>query len=176
MKALVLADYDWGIAKKGRPPYHLKEDLQRFKEQTTGGVVVMGRKTLESLPGGKPLKDRTNIVLSRNKDYKVEGAIVLNSIDELKEELKKYDDDSTFIIGGEEIYKALISECSDVIVTWAHSVADCDQFFPNLFDMEEEWIEWGAEVGEPIYDEVEDVHYEYIIFCNRKFYNEEELL
>ena len=176
MKALVLVDYEWGLAKKGRLPFHLKEDLRRFREVTINGTIVMGRKTLESFPDGKPLPNRTNIVLSRDKNYKVEGAIVVNSIEELKEELLKHDDDSTYLVGGEAIYKELLNECSDVIVTWVHKTVGCDQFFPNLFNMDYEWIEWGAEVGDPLYDEVEDVHYEYIIFCNRKFYNEEELI
>ena len=176
MKALVLTDYEFGIAKKGRLPFHIKEDLKRFKEATTNGVIVMGRKTLESFPDGKPLPNRTNIVLSRDKDYKVDGAIVVNSIEELKEELLKYDDDSTYLVGGECIYKELLDECSDVIVTWVHKTVGCDQFIPNLYDMEDKWIEWGAEVGDPLYDEVEDVYYEYVIFCNRKFYEEDELI
>ena len=92
-------------------------DMKFFRETTTGKVVVMGRKTLESFPNGLPLKNRTNIVLTHNKNYDGKGAIVVNSMEELREELKKYNSEDIYVIGGEQIYKALVDDCDVAHIT-----------------------------------------------------------
>ena len=90
MKIIVAADKNWGIGKDNKLLVSIPADMKMFRQETTGKVCVMGRKTLESFPGGLPLKNRINIVLTRNENYKVKDAIIVHSIEELMEELKKY--------------------------------------------------------------------------------------
>ena len=97
MKLIAAVDKNWAIGKNNQLLVRIPMDQKFFRETTTGKVVVMGRKTLESFPNSKPLKNRTNIVLTHNKDYKVEGAVVVHSLDELHEELKKYPTDDIYI-------------------------------------------------------------------------------
>ena len=92
----------------------------------------MGRKTLESFPNGLPLKNRTNIVLTRKQEYKVKDAIVAHSKAELDIELKKYDSDDIYIIGGESIYRMLLDECDTAYVTKIDYAYEADTYFPNL--------------------------------------------
>ena len=81
MKFIAAVDSKWGIGKNGRLLIRISEDQRNFRETTMGHVVVLGRKTLEEFPGGRPLKGRTNIILSRNRDYSVDGAVVVHSLD-----------------------------------------------------------------------------------------------
>ncbi|NLP30217.1 MAG: dihydrofolate reductase [Clostridiales bacterium] len=137
MKAIVVVDKNWGIGKDGKLLVHLPGDLKYFKEKTLGKVVVMGRTTLESLPGGEPLKDRINIVLSR-KLCDQDGCTLLSSIDSLFEELENYDLDDVFVIGGESIYRELLDHCGTLYVTKICEEFEADKFFPNL-DESDEW-------------------------------------
>ena len=89
MKAILSADKNWGIGYQNKLLVSIPSDMKFFRETTTGNVVVMGRKTLESFPNGLPLKNRTNIVLTGNRDYQVKDAVIVHSQDELLEELKK---------------------------------------------------------------------------------------
>ena len=113
--------------------------MKFFRQTTTGKVVVMGRKTLESFPNGMPLKNRTNIVLTGNKGYHVKDAVIVHSKEELLEELKKYDTDDVYVIGGESIYRMLLPYCSTVYVTKIDQAFQADTFFPNLDEMDE-WV------------------------------------
>ena len=108
MNLIAAVDENWAIGKNNQLLVRIPADQKFFREMTTGRVVVMGRKTLESFPNGQPLKNRTNIVLTHNKDYAVKDAVVVHSMDELHEELKKYDSDDVFVIGGEKIYEQLL--------------------------------------------------------------------
>src|SRR5699024_5597949 len=110
-----------------------------FRQTTTGKVVVMGRKTLESFPNGMPLKNRTNIVLSGNQNYQVKDAVVVHSEDELMEELEKYDTDDIFVIGGESVYRMMLPHCDTVYVTKIDRAFQADTFFPDLDEMDE-WV------------------------------------
>ena len=138
MQAIVAADKNWGIGKKNRLLVSIPSDMKFFREKTTGKVVVMGRKTLESFPSGRPLKNRTNIVLTKNKDYAVKDAVIVHSEEELKEELKKYKEEEIFVIGGESVYRMLLPLCSAVYVTRIEQEFEADTFFPNL-DEKKEW-------------------------------------
>ena len=91
MKAILSADKNWGIGYQNKLLVSIPSDMKFFRETTTGNVVVMGRKTLESFPNGLPLKNRINIVLTGNPDYQVKDAVIVHSQDELMDELKKYD-------------------------------------------------------------------------------------
>ena len=90
MNLIVNVDQNWAIGDKGKLLVSIPEDMKFFRSETSGKVVVLGRKTLDTFPGGQPLKNRTNIILSHNPDYKVKGAIVCHSVEEVLEELKKY--------------------------------------------------------------------------------------
>ncbi len=132
MKMILSADRNWAIGKDNKLLVQIPADMKMFREKTTGKAVVMGRKTLESFPNGLPLKNRTNIVLTRKQEYKVKDAIVVNSKAELDKELKKYDSDDIYIIGGESIYRMLLDECDTAYVTKIDYAYEADTYFPNL--------------------------------------------
>ena len=137
MKIIVAADENWAIGKDGGLLWHLPEDMKFFRETTTGNVVVMGRKTLESFPNGLPLKNRRNIVLSRDPGYKVKDAEVVHSREELMELLKDCDSSRVYVIGGESVYRMLLPDCDTVHVTKVDHAFEADTFFPNLDEMPE---------------------------------------
>ncbi|MBP3446870.1 MAG: dihydrofolate reductase [Clostridia bacterium] len=139
MKLIVAVDKEWNIGNKNDLLFYIPDDLKFFRSQTVEKVCVMGRKTLESFPGSKPLKNRVNIVLSRNADLEVEGATFVKDIDELKEELKKYNSDDIYVIGGETIYTLLLPMCDTAVITHIDAVADeADKKFPALSP--DEWM------------------------------------
>lgn len=146
MNLIVAVDQNWGIGKKGGLLVHLPGDLKFFKEKTLGKVVVMGRTTLESLPGQRPLPGRTNIVLSRNADYQKEGCVVIHSKEELEELREKYGEDEVFIIGGGTLYKEFLDLCEKLYVTRIFSTFGADTFFPNLDETKEFEITWESDV------------------------------
>ena len=132
MKLIVAVDKEWGIGKEGKLLTSIPNDMKFFREMTTGHVVVMGRKTLESFPGGKPLRDRVNIVLTRDPDYAKEGVTVVHDTEALKEALQPYPEDEVFVIGGETIYRQLIDACDTAYITKIDHVFDADAFFPDI--------------------------------------------
>lgn len=111
--------------------------MKFFREKTMGHVVVMGRKTLESFPNGLPLKNRVNIVLTANRSYKVKDAIIVHTKEELLEELKKYDSNELYVIGGGSIYEMLIPYCDTAYITKIDHVYAADTYFPNLDQMDD---------------------------------------
>lgn len=137
MKAILAADKNWGIGYNNHLLVSIPSDMKFFRQTTTGKVVVMGRKTLESFPNGMPLKNRTNIVLTGNQNYQVKDAIVVHSEDELMEELKKYDTDDIYVIGGESVYRMMLPYCDTAYVTKIDRAFQADTFFPNLDEMDE---------------------------------------
>ncbi|MCR5149948.1 MAG: dihydrofolate reductase [Clostridiales bacterium] len=139
MKAIVSVDKNWGIGCGSDLLFHIPGDMKFFKEKTTGNVVVMGLATFLSLPKQEPLKDRVNIVLCDNPDWKAQGVTVVHSSKELTEEIKKYDTDSVFIIGGASVYSQFVPLCSEAYITKFNAQKQADKFFPNL-DKDENWI------------------------------------
>lgn len=131
MKAILHADKEWGIGKSNSLMFKIPADMKFFKQTTTGNVVVMGSNTLKSLPGGEPLKNRVNIVLYPDGE-KRDGCTVVNSLEELFCEIKKYDGDKVFVIGGAMMYKTLLPYCDEVLVTKVDAVGGADVFFENL--------------------------------------------
>lgn len=138
MNLIVAADRNWGIGYNNSLLVQIPRDQKMFREMTTGKVVVMGRKTLESLPQKQPLQNRTNIVLTSNTQYSVKGAIVVHSIEELLDELKKYNEEDIYIMGGESIYKQMLPYCKVAHVTKIDYVYQADTYFPDL-DKDDEW-------------------------------------
>lgn len=138
MNLIVAVDSNWAIGNKGELLVRIPNDHKMFREETTGKVVVLGRKTLETFPNGLPLKNRTNIILSTNQNYKVKDAVVVHSIDELLAELKNYKSEDVYIIGGESIYKEMLPYCNVAHVTKIEHGYEADAYFPNL-DKEADW-------------------------------------
>jgi len=131
MRAILHADKEWGIGKKNGLMFSIPADMKFFRETTTGHVVVMGSNTLKSFPNGKPLKNRTNIVLYPDGE-KRDDCTIVHSLDELFEEIKKYPSDEVFVIGGAMMYKTLLPYCEEVLVTKVDAVGGADAFFENL--------------------------------------------
>ena len=139
MNLIAAVDKNWAIGLNNKLLASIPNDMKFFRETTTGHVVVMGRKTLESFPGKKPLKNRVNIVLTTNKDYDAgDNATVVHSVGELNEELKKYPSEEVFVIGGESIYRLLADECDRANITKIDREFEADAYFPNL-DEKPEW-------------------------------------
>ena len=137
MDIIVAVDEKWGIGKDGDLLQRISADMKYFRGKTTGNVLVMGRKTLGSFPQGQRLKNRVNIVITRNPSYKVKDAVVVHSVEEAIEESRKYDGD-VFVIGGESIYRAMLPYCDTALVTRIDYAYEADTWFPNL-DEDEEW-------------------------------------
>ena len=135
MNLIVAVDKNWAIGKDNKLLVSIPDDMKFFRETTTGKVVVMGRKTLESFPNSKPLPNRVNIVLTRDAKYEAKGAIIVHSKEELNEELKKYNSDDIYVIGGESIYRMMLDECDRAFVTYVDYSYDADAYFPNLDEM-----------------------------------------
>lgn len=131
MRAILHADKKWGIGKNNGLMFKIPADMQFFKNTTIGNVVVMGSNTLKSFPSGKPLKDRLNIVLYPDGEDR-EDCLIVHSLDELFTEIKKYDPEKVFVVGGMMMYKTLLPYCTEVLVTKVDAVGDADAFFENL--------------------------------------------
>lgn len=151
MNLIVAVDKNWAIGCNNRLLVSIPSDMKFFRETTMGKVVVMGRKTLESFPGGQPLKNRTNIVITSDSDYKVKDAIVVPSIEAAVEELKKYEEEDIFVIGGESIYRQMLPYCKTAYVTKIDHAYDADTFFPNLDEMED-WKLTGVTEEQTYFD------------------------
>ena len=137
MNAIVAVDNRWAIGNKGGLLVRIPMDQKFFREVTMGKVVVLGRKTLSTFPNGLPLQGRTNIILSRNQNLQVKGATVVHSREELFEELKKYNSEDIYVIGGSMVYDLLIPYCSLVHVTKIDYRYAADSYFPNLDELED---------------------------------------
>ena len=153
MNLIVAVDKNWAIGYGNKLLVSIPQDMKFFRETTSGKVVVMGRKTLESFPNGLPLKNRTNIVLTGNKNYKANGAIIVHTIEELLEEIKKYPSEEVYCIGGDSVYKQLLPYCDTAHVTKIDFAYEADSYFPNLDEMPEWKV--TAESDEQTYFDLE---------------------
>lgn len=144
MNIIVAVDKNWGIGKDGGLLTHLPQDLKYFKERTMGKVVVMGRKTLESLPKKKALPNRTNIVISSTLK-EAEGCIICKDRQELEKELAKYPTEDIFIIGGAKVYTDMIPYCTDFYLTFMDEEFDADKHIPNILANENVEKIWEGE-------------------------------
>lgn len=154
MNLIAAAALDWGIGYKGDLLAKIPEDMKYFRQKTIGNVVVMGRKTLESFPGGKPLPDRLNIVLSASqKGENAENLIWVKDLDELFETLEAYDTENVFIIGGGMVYNLMVPYCHKAYITRINKIFPADAYIFD-FDSAEDWT--LAEKGETrIYEDTE---------------------
>lgn len=134
MIAIVAVDENWGIGNRGRLLAHVPADLRRFKALTMGHPVVLGRKTLATFPGGRPLPGRDNLIMSTTMEAAPEGASVFRDLPSL---LAHAPEDS-FVIGGETVYRQLLPYCDTAYVTVLHAAFEADAFFPDL-DTDPAW-------------------------------------
>jgi dihydrofolate reductase len=162
MNLIVVVDGQWGIGCSGKLLDMIPEDMKYFKARTMGKVVVMGRKTFESLPGRRPLKERINIVLTKGSKIIDTGIIACNSLRELFFSLSKYSSDDIFVIGGEAVYKQLLPYCSKAYITKVDKIYMADTYFPNL-DKEAEW----QCIEEGILQSDQDITFKFTIYQNK---------
>lgn len=156
MNLIVAVDRNWAIGKDGDQLVYLPEDLKRFKTLTTGHPVILGRKTLATFPGGRPLKGRRNLILSRNPGFAPEGAEVFRDLPSLLAAAPA----DAFVIGGASVYAALLDRCDTAYVTKIEqSFPETDCFFPDL-DARPEWR--AAEESPELEDK--DVKFRYVTY------------
>jgi len=157
MNLYVVADANWAIGRGNELLIRIPREQKLFMEETAGKVVVMGRKTFETVHHGLAIQGRTNIVLSRNKALQIKGAIVVHSVEELLEELKKYPLEDVNIVGGESIYQQMLPYCKVAHVSKLDYAYTGDRYFPNL-DKAPDW-KLTADSDEQVYF---DVTYEFL--------------
>jgi len=146
MNIIAAVNSDWGLGFDGTQSIVIPEDRRRFKELTDGGVVITGRKTFEDLR--KPLPNRKNIILTRDRSFQVDGAFVAYSIDEVLAEIADDDPNRVFVIGGGEVYRLFLSRCTVAYITKIESAPQSDTFFPDL-DVLPDWsLEQRGEILE----------------------------
>jgi len=151
MKLIVAVDRNWAIGRKNSLLVSIPSDMKFFRETTMHKVIVMGRKTLESFPGGRALPGRTNIVLSNRPDYEAGSATVVHSPEELLEVLKEYDPEDVYVIGGGSIYRQLLPYCDTAFVTKIDHAYEADTYFPNL-DEHPDWELTGISEEQTYFD------------------------
>lgn len=159
MDAIVAVYSDWGIGAKGTQPVVLKADRKLFRELTDGAAVIVGRKTLEDFPGGKPLKNRRNIVVSR-RDIQIEGAELAHS---LEEAVELVGDERCFVIGGASVFQQFYPVLDRVYVTKIDLCPESDSFFPNL-DEDPDWVMVSA--GDKLCEN--DINYRFTCYERRR--------
>ena len=160
MNLIAAVDRNWAIGLNNKLLVRIPEDMKFFRQTTTGKVVVMGRKTLESFPNGLPLKKRTNIVLTSDKDYRLSvpsyslpdyDLAVVHDMDELHAEMKKYPSEDIYVIGGESMYRQLAGECDAAYITKIDYAFEADAYFPNL-DRDPDWVLTGDSEEQTYFD------------------------
>jgi len=156
MKVIAAADENWAIGRNGDQLIYISEDLKHFKALTTGHPVILGRKTLATFPGGRPLKGRRNLILSRNPGFAPPEAEVFSSLEELLAAAPQ----DAFVIGGASVYQALLDRCDTACITRIEAAfpgADC--WFPNL----DERPEWKIAEEGPVLEE-KGVRFRYVTY------------
>ena len=160
MNLIAAVDENWAIGNKDDLLVRIPADHKAFRQETTGKIVVLGRKTIETFPQGLPLKNRTNIILSTNKNYQVKDALVVHGLEELFACLKDYDTKDVYVIGGESVYRQLLPYCDTAHITKIDHAYEADAYFPNL-DKLPEW-EITADSEEQTYFDVEYYFRKYV--------------
>lgn len=151
MNLIVNVDKNWAIGYKGKLLVSIPEDMKFFRSETMGKVVVLGRKTLDTFPGGLPLKNRTNIILTRNPEFTAKDAVICHSVEETLETLKQYPSEDIYIIGGDAIYREFLPYCDVAHVTRMDHAYEADAWFPNL-ENDPEWELTGQSEEKTYFD------------------------
>lgn len=168
ISTIVCVDENWGIGSNGDLLVHIPEDMKFFKEKTTGNIVIMGRKTYDSLPS-KPLPNRTNIVITSktNTSFEIKGnGVFFMTMDFIKKILSittKECQTDVYVIGGGQIYKELLPYCDKAYVTKVFNNHDnADTYFPNIDALQEWEIEYASEIKS-----YNDVQYQFCTYERR---------
>ena len=161
MDLIVNVCENWGIGKDGNLLVSISADLKRFRQLTTGKTVILGRKTLSTFPGGRPLKNRTNLILSRST-AEVDGAEVLPDLAALFARLRDCELDQVSVIGGASVYRSLLPYCDTAYITKTLLSPEADTFFPNLDEMEN----WSVREAGDVLEE-NGVRFQYLDYVNR---------
>lgn len=155
MKLIAAVDQNWGIGCGNMLQVRIPADLARFQAITKGHTVLLGRRTLETFPGGRPLKGRRNLILSENRAFCCEGAEVYHSV---KEVLGAASED-TFVIGGESVYRLMLPYCDTAYLTKLSAAFPADRFFPDLDALPD----WAVREEEPPLEH-EGLTYRYVTY------------
>lgn len=150
MNIIVNVDKNWAIGFQNKLLVSIPADMRFFREMTTNKVIILGRKTLDTFPGGKPLKNRVNIVIT-SKNCEIEGAAVVHSIEEAVEAAKQYNSEDVFVVGGASIYEQMLPYCDTAYVTRTEFAYQADTWFPNL-EASGEWEMTGESEEQTYYD------------------------
>ncbi len=163
MNAIVAVDRKWAIGRDNQLLFTFPGDMKRFRTITTGGTVLMGRKTLESFPGKRPLPNRRNIVLTSH-NIEIEGAEVVHTTEEMLKAVENENTDNVYVIGGGSLYTALLPLCKRVYLTKVDAIGEgADTWFPNL----DKLPGWEVEtVGETLTEK--DCTYQFIDYINTR--------
>ncbi len=162
MNLIAAVDANWAIGHANSLLVRIPEDQKRFRQMTTGKVVVLGRKTLSTFPNGIPLSERNNIILSGNPNFNPRGAAIVNTVEQLFETLKEYNSEDIFVVGGGMMYEMLYDYCDTAYLTKLNYKYQADTYFPNL-DLKENW-EVVDESEEMTYFSIE---YNYVTYKNK---------
>jgi dihydrofolate reductase len=148
LKAIVAVDKNWGIGKKNGLLFSLKKDMEYFRAKTAGCVVCMGYNTLLSFPNSKPLKNRVNVVLCP-PEVERDDCVIVHTLDDLFKELKKYENQEIFVIGGAMFYRTMLDYCQEILVTKVDADGQAEVFFENLDERDNWSCVWESE---PVFD------------------------
>ena len=159
MNVIVAVDENWAIGRDGDQLIYLKEDLKRFKALTMGHPLILGRKTMATFPGGRPLKGRRNLILSRSPGFSPEGGEVYHTMEEL---LSAAPEDA-FVVGGASVYRCLLDRCDTAYVTKIGKSFPADCWFPDL-DKDPMWtpVEFSQELVQ------DGIPYRYVTYHRKK--------
>lgn len=139
MNIIVAVDKNWAIGYQGKLLVVIPADHRNFRNETLHKAVIMGRKTLEDFPGGQPLKERLNVVITSNLNYYLKDGVVVSSIEEALKAVKDYKTEDVYVIGGESVYRQMLPLCEVAFVTKIDYEYAADTYFPNLDSMED-WV------------------------------------
>lgn len=160
MNLIAAVDNKWAIGYQNKLLISIPDDKKLFRELTIGNVCIMGKNTLLSLPGGRPLDSRINIVLTHDEAFKVAGAIVVHSVEEAIEEAEKYGEKDIFVVGGESIYRQFLPYTDTAYITYIDYSYQADRYFPSL-EQDGEWV-LSEESDEQTYFDVEYYYRKYV--------------
>ncbi len=132
MNCIAAVSRDWGIGREGGLLFHISEDMKLFRRLTIGRTLILGRRCLESFPGGRPLPRRRSLVLSRDRGFTPDGAEVCRCPAEALEKIRDLDEDDVWVIGGGEIYRIFLPYCRLAYITQVDAAPEADVFFPDL--------------------------------------------
>lgn len=163
MNAIAAVSADWGIGYRNDLLFSIPEDMKYFRRMTKGGTVILGRRNLESFPGGRPLPNRRHLLLTKDPTFAAEGVEIYHSVEEVLAVVKDIPEDDVWVIGGGQIYGLFLPYCRKAYITHIDSTVPAEVFFPDL-EKEDGWV--LAEAGEE--QSYGDLTYRFSVYENRK--------